>query len=112
MESIGGDKNLNVHLFNCDKTYKLDAVEMLLRVVEENSSYKFAVTQHYFPLPKMAEISAEVAELEMDFAVFVVHANESRLSINEARAGIGYAKIYRSLIQATGKALNLGLRVD
>ena len=38
----------------------------------------------------------------MDFAIFVVHAHESRLSINEDNAGIGYARLYRALLQATG----------
>ena len=41
-------------------------------------------------------------KLVMDFAVFVVHANESRLSINEDNAGIGYARFYRALLQKTG----------
>ena len=40
----------------------------------------------------------------MDYAVLVVHAHESRLSINEDKAGIGYAKIYRALLQATGRS--------
>ena len=40
---------------------------------------------------------------EMDVAVFVVHAHESRLSINEENAGIGYAKLYRALLEKTGK---------
>ena len=38
----------------------------------------------------------------MDVAVFVVHANESRLSINEDNAGIGYARFYRALLKKTG----------
>ena len=38
----------------------------------------------------------------MDVAVFVVHANESRLSIKEQNAGIGYARIYRALLKNTG----------
>ena len=45
-----------------------------------------------------------VPTLNMDFAVFVVHANESRLSINEDNAGIGYAKIYKALLRATGES--------
>ncbi|KAJ7376870.1 hypothetical protein OS493_031748 [Desmophyllum pertusum] len=51
----------------------------------------------------MAEIcEATIPQLQMDFAVFVVHANESRLSINEDDAhGIGYTKVYRALLQAT-----------
>lgn len=39
----------------------------------------------------------------MDFAVFVVHAHESRLSINEDNAGIGYSKFYRAFLGATGE---------
>lgn len=42
--------------------------------------------------------------LQMDYAVFAVHAHESRLSINEDNAGIGYAKIYRALLKATGES--------
>ena len=38
----------------------------------------------------------------MDFAIFVVHANEVRLSINEDIAEKGYAKIYRTLLKAAG----------
>ena len=40
-----------------------------------------------------------IPTLDMDVAVFVVHANESRLSINEDNAGIGYARIYRALLK-------------
>jgi len=43
-----------------------------------------------------------MSEPQMDLAVFVVHAHESRLSINEENAGIGYAKIYRALMRKTG----------
>jgi len=41
--------------------------------------------------------------MQMAYAIFVVHANESRLSINEENAGIGYAKLYRALLQKTGE---------
>ena len=51
----------------------------------------------------MSEMVDKIPTLEMDMAFFVVHANESRLSINEDNAGIGYARIYRALLQATGK---------
>ena len=90
-----------VHLFNCDKTYDLNAVEAWLE--KERSKQGFSVRQHYFSLPKMFEISDEtIPGLTMDLAVFVVHAHESRLSINEENAGIGYAMIYRALLQKTG----------
>ena len=39
----------------------------------------------------------------MDFAIFVVHAHESRLSINEENAGISYAMFYRTLMEKTGE---------
>ena len=45
-----------------------------------------------------------IPQLQIDYAVLVVHAHESRLSLNEDNAGIGYAKIYRALLRATGKS--------
>lgn len=44
-----------------------------------------------------------IPELQMDYAIFAVHAQESRLSINEDNAGIGFARIYRALLKATGE---------
>ena len=94
---------MKVHLFNCDKTYKFQPIRTLLSEVENESEWKFAVEEHYFPLPKMAEICDKIHKWEMDFAVFVVHANESRLSLNEEKEGIGYTKIYRTLLRTTSK---------
>ena len=55
----------------------------------------------------MAEVCEKILpKLVMDVAVFVVHANDSRLSINEDNAGIGYARLYRALLQKTGGFLN------
>ena len=99
-----------VYLFNCDKTYNLDSVETLLRVIKDDIRAKLsidtelAIRKNYFSLSKMCEMcETTIPKLQMDFAVFVVHAHESRLSINEDNAGIGYAKIYRALLKATGK---------
>ena len=89
-----------IHLFNCDNTYKLEPVEKLL---EKFVIYVERVEKHYFRLPKMSEMVDKIPTLDMDMAFFVVHAHECVLSINEDDAGIGYAKIYRSLLQATGK---------
>ena len=86
-----------VHVFNCDNTYKLEPVEKLL------DQFSIHVEKHSFRLPEMSEMVEKIPTLEMDMAFFVVHAHESRLSINEDNAGIGYAKIYRALLQATGK---------
>ena len=89
-----------VHLFNCDNTYKLEPVEKLL---DQFSIHVEHVEKHSFRLAKMSETVDKIPTLEMDMAFFVVHAHESRLSINEDNAGIGYAKIYRALLEATGK---------
>ena len=94
----------SIHLFNCDRTYKLDVVEHWLNATKPKLEFEISVKQHYFPLSKMSEMSNEtIPGLQMNFAVFVVHAHESRLSINEENAGIGYAKIYRALLQNTGE---------
>ena len=91
-----------VHLFNCDRTYKLDAVEGLLNATKAKLDFEPVVEKHYFSLSQMSEMTTKVIpELQMDMAFFVVHAHESRLSINEDNAGIGYAKIYRALLEAT-----------
>ena len=91
-----------IHLFNCDNTYKLDPVENLL---EKCGSHVKRIEKHYFRLPKMSEMVDRIPTLEIDMAFFVVHAHECVLSINEDDAGIGYTKIYRALLQATGEEL-------
>ena len=95
-----------VHLFNCDQTYKLDVVERLFKAVEPKLNFAFSIQSHYFVLRDMSQVCENIIPDQIkvdDFAVFVVHAHESRLSINEDNAGIGYAKIYRALLRATGK---------
>ncbi len=92
-----------VHLFNCDQLYKLDVVEDLLEATKAKVGL-YSSERHYFCLSKMSEMTTKtIPKLDMDLAFFVVFAHESRLSINEDNAGIGYAKIYRALLNATGK---------
>ena len=98
-----------VHLFNCGQTYKLDVVEKLFKAVEPKLNFAFSIQSHYFVLRDMSQVCESIIRFPDqikvdDVAVFVVHAHESRLSINEDNAGIGYAKIYRALLQATGEA--------
>ena len=95
-----------VHLFNCDNMYTLDVVEELFKVVEKKLNFAFSIESHYFALRDMSQLCENKIPAKIkvdDVAVFVVHAHESRLSINEDNAGIGYAKIYRALLQATGE---------
>jgi len=100
-----------VYLFNCDKTYNLDSVETLLCVIKDDIRTKLridtqlAIRKNYFSLSKMSEMSeTTIPKLQMDFAVFVVHAHESGLKINEHNAGTGYARLFRALLKATGKS--------
>ena len=96
-----------VHLFNCGQTYKLDVVEKLFKAVEPKLNFAFSIQSHYFVLRDMSEVCESIIPDQIkvdDVAVFVIHAHESRLSINEDNASIGYAKIYRALLQATGEA--------
>ena len=92
------------HLYNCDKTYKFDSVKKLFKSIEDKLDFEISIVPRSFHLREMsATCDRIISEPQMDFAVFVVHAHESRLSINEDNAGIGYAKIYRALIQKTGE---------
>ncbi|XP_020605426.1 uncharacterized protein LOC110044244 isoform X2 [Orbicella faveolata] len=100
----GKESSKRVHLFNCDKTYNLDLVEKLFCDIGKKLSFdiQLPIGKSYFPMPKMSEMcETTIPKLQMDVAIFVVHAHESRLSINEDNAGIGYAKIYRALLKAT-----------
>ncbi|CAH3175270.1 unnamed protein product, partial [Porites evermanni] len=91
------------YLFNCDETYNLEIVETFLLKLEEKYGFKITVDRRYFGLQEMADLCEKtLPQLVMDFAVFVIHADESRLSINEDNAGIGYARIYRALLEKTG----------
>ena len=97
------------HLFNCDKTYKLDVVGKLINDIKATVKHKLGLdipnpTEKYFRLFEMSQLCETIqSEPPMDFAIFVVHAHESRLSINEENAGIGYARFYKALLQATGE---------
>ena len=95
------------HLHNCDATYNFDSVEKFLESIQEKLNFDISIALHYFQLGKMSETCERInSEPQMDFAIFVVHAHESRLFINEDNAGIGYAKIYRALLQKTGELLD------
>ena len=72
--------------------------------MEDKLKLKIAVEKHYFRLQQMTELcETAIPKLLMGVAIFIVHAHESRLSINEENAGIGYAKLYKALLHATGK---------
>ena len=99
-------KQLNIHRFNRDRTYKLKVVQDWLTEVWKTTKSKLGidlnVESHDFSLSEMTQLSDKtIPGLEMDAAVFAVHAHESRLSINEENAGIGCAKLYRALLEKT-----------
>ena len=97
-----------VFLFNCDSTYSLDSVEKLLLNMKGDirQELSFDIVKTSFRLSEMSHVAEKaIPKLQMDVAFFAVHANESRLSINEENAGIGYAKLYKALLQATGNSM-------
>ena len=92
-----------IHLFNCDHLYELRVIEDLLYCCKPKLGFDFTVENHYFSFSELAELSEKIVPaLKIDFAVFVLHAQESSLSINDGR---GYTKLYKALLQATGKKL-------
>ena len=101
---------MKFHLFNCDNTYSLDSVETLLLKMADDRNLRLLVDKRKFRLHEMTDVCGKtIPMLQMDYAVFVVHAHESRLSINEDNAGIGYAEIYKTLLRATGTVGRLTL---
>ena len=75
--------------------------------MQEKHEFEFSTDKHYFGVNEMLKsCETTLPQLKMDFAIFVVHEEESRLSINEDNAGIGYTKIYRALLQATDYTLH------
>lgn len=99
----GPEISIKFHLFNCDDTYKLDSVETLLLKMADDLNLKILVDKGNFRLREISNVCENIIrQLQMDYAVLVVHAHESRLSSNEDNASIGYAKVYRALLRATG----------
>ena len=70
------------HLFNCDRVYKLDSIEHLLLTTTRNLGIEISVKQHYFTVSEITEFSDQtIPTLEIDAAILVVNANESRINI-------------------------------
>ena len=92
-------------LFNCDGTYKLDAVQRFLMEVQEKYGFEFSTDKRYFGVNEMPKFCETIIpQLEMDFCSFWSSMRRNPvLSINEDNAGIGYTKIYRALLHATGE---------
>ena len=90
-------------IFLTDNIYSLETVEKLLLEAGDKYGFKISVDLLCFGLQRMAEVCERtLPHLVMHYAIFVVHADESGLSINEDTAGIGYQRLYRALLQKTG----------
>ena len=98
-------KSKSFYLFNCDHTFSLESVEKLLKSIEAQVGFDISPVQRYFHLRDRTDVCGSIIKehTQMDYAIFVVHANESRLSINEENAGIDNAMMYRALMKKTGK---------
>ncbi|XP_078684625.1 uncharacterized protein LOC144918060 [Branchiostoma floridae x Branchiostoma belcheri] len=87
-----------VLIVNCDSTYPLDSVVSLFETVFGDQDV--SIQQKTFQISQLQAVSGEVRRRQLLCGVFVVNAYESRLSINEEKAGIGYAVLYRALLEA------------
>lgn len=92
----------SIHLFNCDCTVPLDSVADLLNVLKERLPFPFSIEKHDFISQRIGEKRKQASKMKMDFAILVVHANESPLTINETTNESGYTTLYKALLKATG----------
>jgi len=75
--------------------------------------FEFSVEKHSFTLSEMSELSTKsVPTMEMDFAMFVVHAHESVLLINDDNLERGYAKVYRAYCKRQVNVRKVVLKLD
>ena len=87
------------YILNSNDTCNLDVVGKLLSCLKGKLGIKMLSFKNHFCLSDSTEMSKSIIpDLPMDFAIFVVHANEHRFLINEDSA-----RIYRALLKATGK---------
>ena len=94
------------YLFNCDKTCNLGQVTTLLRSVEGRVDFKIKVEEQSFRTGSETTAFSTVSEeiipnLRMDYAVFMVHANDQLLFSEES-----YGKIYKALAKKTGSGMS------
>ena len=90
------------YIFSSNDKCSLDVVGKLLSCLKEKLGIKMLAFKNHFSLSDSTEMCESIIpDLPMDFAIFVVHANEDRFLINE---GMYSARIYRALLNATGKS--------
>ena len=79
------------HLFNCDNLCDLSEVETLLKAVKISK-----IAKHPFRGGQITDaVERTIPSLrDLDYAVFVVHADECCLAFNEDTS---YGKLYRAL---------------
>ena len=94
-------RTLNLcYIFSSNDKCNLDVVGKLLSCLKEKLGIKMLTFKNHFSLSDSTEMcDSIIPDLPMDFAIFVVHADEERFLFNEDSA-----RIYSSLLNATGKS--------
>ena len=88
------------YIFSSNYKCDLDVVGKLLSCLKEKLGIKMLSFKNHFSLSDSTEMCESIIpDLPMDFAIFVVHADEERFLFNEDSA-----RIYRALLNATGKS--------
>ena len=88
------------YIFSSNDKCNLDVVGKLLSCLKEKLGIKMLAFKNHFSLSDSTEMCESIIpDLPMDFAIFVVHADEERFLFNEDSA-----RIYRALLNPTGKS--------
>ena len=87
------------YIYSSNDQCNLDVVGKLLSCLKEKLGIKMLAFKNHFSLSDSTEMCESIIpDLPMDFAIFVVHADEERFLFNEDSA-----RIYSALLNATGK---------
>ncbi|XP_022804644.1 uncharacterized protein LOC111341874 isoform X2 [Stylophora pistillata] len=103
-------KETSVYICNCDKLCDLNEVEELFKAVKKKLAVRtsFQIEKHYFSGGQISDmVNKTIPKLKMDYAVFVVHADECCLSFSEDS---GHGKIYEALKKRTGSGGDVNYR--
>ena len=72
------------YIFSSNDNCNLDVAKKLLTCIKEKLGIKMLAFKNHFSLSDTTEMCESIIpDLPMDFAIFVVHANEGRFLINE-----------------------------
>ena len=92
------EDNKKVAIFHCDNlVLGLDDIATNIESV-----LKLPVEKHCLAISEMGKVVESLREEQFKLTALVLHAEETRLSVNEPHAAIGYTALYRRLRSVSG----------